>query len=361
MNLFSWIAQEQSLSNAALTVRAQATSLQDDGVLLHDIFFPRMDVNSTKLADIRNINFRPTADRREWNARGREIPRRTPEVSNLEFIPVESFFTIGEEEIQRLAESVSGNQQIFRDMVRVSVPQRIDNPRDGLAMANLRRLEIDAFQAWALGTITTRNLDSNQANAAPVVNVSYNFDTTRYQLAATAWNDVSLNAYSEFIAWLENGIDRLGGCEGVILRRATYKAIQADAPKGLPNLPLTFNQVQQRVAEDLGLGSFSFYIVENTVEEFTDGGSTTASKNIWPASRIAMIPPGGRVGNMAYAPVARAYEISSATPVAKIDVRGQTAYTEVGGNGRMLTVECQVNAFPMPDESKLWVINTLVT
>src|SRR6185503_21389455 len=110
---FTWLAEAEELSPAALTVLAQTLSPNDDGRLFWDIFFPRSDVDSVDLADMFTIDDRPAAERREWNARGRVIPVITPEARKMSMVPIESYDTIGEREIQKLMEGAFGNQQIL--------------------------------------------------------------------------------------------------------------------------------------------------------------------------------------------------------------------------------------------------------
>jgi hypothetical protein len=62
---------------------------------------------------------------------------------------------------------------------------------------------------------------------------------------------------------------------------------------------------------------------------------------------------------MAFAPVARAMELArNSSGESGIDVRGMTVYNDADENaGRQLTVECQVNAIPIPIEARLSVID----
>ncbi len=53
-----------NLTEGALTVSAQATSPNDNGQLLYDVFFPRQDVNSIKLDELVIGNHRPVSSRR---------------------------------------------------------------------------------------------------------------------------------------------------------------------------------------------------------------------------------------------------------------------------------------------------------
>src|SRR5688500_11747658 len=95
-----------------------------------------------------------------------------------------------------------GNQALIANIMQSTVPGRVD----AIAMANYRRLELDAFEAWALGTVTQRN----PQNASETFQASFGFDAGRYQTAGTAWNDNTLNAYDELLDWLEDGEDAIG-------------------------------------------------------------------------------------------------------------------------------------------------------
>ena len=350
MAYFTWIAQEADLSAAALTVRAQTLPLDDQGTLLWNSFFPRRDVDSIKLSQIAQVDFRPVSDRREWNARGRLIPIKVPNLAEIEMIPIESYFKIAEREIQELEERTVGNEALFRQLVGVSIPDRTD----GLAQANLRRIEVDAMRAWALGTIVTRNAVTNASET-----ISFGFNAARYEVAGTAWNNGAVNAYDLFLQWLGRAIDLIGPVQGAMMRLATFNAIKADAPNPFSptaTIPMTRRQLEDRISDELG-SAFRFYINETTVDEFTDGGVVVARNKVWPAEQVAAVPLGEIVGSTAFAPVARAFEIARNTPNAGIDIRGQTAYVEVENGGRGLTVECQVNALTVPDEAKVAVVD----
>jgi hypothetical protein len=351
MAYFSWLAQERKLTNASLTVRAQAISPNDEGRLLWDAFFPRRDVDSVKIGDvITNIDFRPVADRREWNTRGRMIPLRTPVTGRLEMVPIETFFKVAEREIQELEERTLGNEALFRQIIGATIPDRTD----ALAQANFRRIEIDAFTAWALGQVTVMDPVRGATST-----VSYGFNSARYEVAGTAWNNGAVNAYNLFLAWLARATDLVGPISGVMLRLATLNEIKNDAPNPFSNvagIALTRAQLEQRIQDELG-SAFQFFVNENTQDIFTDGGIETVRTKVWPTGIIAAVPSGDQVGYTAFAPVARAFEVSRATPEAKIDVRGQSVFIETGNNGRDLTVECQVNAFTVPNENRIAVVN----
>lgn len=349
---FSWIAQEASLTAAALTVRAQAIDPFDRDQLKWDAFFTRRPVNSTKLREITTIDFRPAADRRAWNQRGRLIPLRAPSMRDIEMVPIEAQFKIEEEEMQRIAEgTLSASQETLRRIVGPTIPARTD----GLVMADYRRLELDAFQAWSKGTITAKDPQDGK-----VATVSFGFPAGRYQTAGTAWNDPGQNAYQNLLAWVRDARSSIGmPIIGVIIKLPTLYAIQADAPNPFTNITgvqVTLSQLQQRISDDLG-SAFQFFVMEHHIEQFTDGGIAVANVEVWPDQIIAAVPAGGIVGDIAFAPVLRAMELASQVPEANIDIRGVTVFHQTGNGGRELTVEAQLNAMPIPDEQRMFVIN----
>lgn len=349
MGPFSWIEQEESLSSEVLTARVQEINPDDVDETLQDIFFPRRDVDSVVLAEMGDIDWRPVSNRREWNTRGRQINTKTPDFANLEFIPVESFFSINEREIQKYGEAVRGNAAVFRDLIRMRIPQRLDD----LAQANIRRLEVDYVKAWTSGTIVATHPHKNQTQT-----MSYGFDTTRYQTAGTAWDNVGVDAYAEFIAWAEDGTDAIGSLGGVVLRRSLYRVIQADAPMGLNGVPLTRGQFEDQVSNDLGV-DFKFYIRETQYDIFTDGGMNAVRTDVWPDQVAALLPADVRIGNMCYAPIFRAEDLADVNTnvTAPSDNNGQRVFREVFDAGRGVTHEVQVNAFPVPNERRVWVID----
>lgn len=348
MTAFAWTQTVDEVSPAALSVVAQAVSPNDDGRLKYDMFFPRKDVDSVDLKDVTTLDYRPASDRREWNQRGRLIPIKTPNKRDVSIVPIEGNYLWGEYELQKLNERSLGNAAIIAAIMQSNVPDRVK----AIALANYRRLEVDAFTAWALGSITQRN----PQNAAETFAASFGFDAGRYQTAGTAWNDASVNAYDLLIAWLDDGINAVGSLRGVVCRRAFMKEVVADAPDLALGAKMTMSQVEDRIQQDIG-NEFRFYPMEDTVEVFDDGGITTTATKVWPAQRIAAVPAGTAVGYSAFAPVVRAMDIARALPQAKLDINGQAAFYEEHNNGRELSVEVQMNAAPIPDEQKMWVMN----
>lgn len=344
---FTWIEAVEALSPAALTVRAQAISPTDQDTLLWDAFFPRQDVGSVDLNEVSTVDQRPVADRREWNAKGRYIPLLTPAQREISIIPIESFDKIEEKEMQKLFERTDGNEDLIKRLIGASIPARTDK----LVQANYRRLEYDAFTAWLTGTIVQRNPGTGQTYTA-----SMGIDAGRFDTAGTAWSDPGVNAYNEFLAWIEDGIEAVGGAAGAALRLATLKAIQADAPQGVLGIPLTRAQLVDRITQDLGQ-AFRFYVIERSADVFTDGGVSTTRTKYFPAEMVALVPEGEAVGFTAFAPVVRAMQLSQQVPAASIDRNGVTVFHEPANGGRELTIEAQLNAAPVPIEKNVWVID----
>lgn len=342
----SWIPATEELSDAALTVRAQTVSPDDNGALRWNFFFPRRNVNSVKLEDVTTLDYRPTADRREWNAPGRLIPYRTPSRRKVEIVPINPYRKWGESEMQELAERTLGNEGLMLEIIGNEIEPSVDE----MAASVYRRIEVDAMSAWALGLITQKNPQSGETYTA-----SFGFDAGRMQTAGTAWNDGSMNAYNEFVAWVKDGRQAIGSAGGVMLKQIHVNAIMADAPNPVGTYPMTLTQVEQRITDELG-SAFMFVVNEDTVHTFNDGGTAYSDYEVWP-QRMALIPRGNTVGTTAFAPVVRAMDLARQVPQAKIDIRGVTVFYDEANAGRELKVEEQANALSVPDEQRLWVIN----
>ncbi len=347
----SLIPLKQELSPAALSVVAQTISPDNSGALRWQRFFPRQNVNSVDLREVTTTDFRPVSDRREWNSRGRLITTVTPPIRELSIVPVEGYYKWDEYEMQKLNERAGGNSAVIDQILGDNIPEKVAQ----ITEANYRRIELDAFTAWATGTNVAKNPQTGTTHT-----VSYGFDAARLTTAGTAWDDAGVNAYDLLISFLEDAQDKIGSVVGVVLRTALLRAIHADAPNAPLGTIVPRGRLGELVSNDLGI-PFNFVLFEDTVDVYTDGGTATTSVNVWPAGRIAAIPAGGVVGRTAFAPVVRAMELVRALPGAGIDQRGQTVYYEESVMGRDLTVEVQVNPFTIPNEQKLRVEDTLVT
>lgn len=347
----SLIPLVEELSPAALTVVAQTISPNDQGRLKWDIFFPRQDVDSVDIKEVTTLDFRPVSDRREWNSPGRLIPDKTPDFRDLSIVPVEGYYKWAEYEMQKIAERAGVNEAAVNQIIGRSIPGKVAQ----IVEANYRRIEVDAFKAWATGQVVAMN-----PQTGTTYTTDFDFDTARLTTAGTAWDDPGENAYDLLISFLEGAEDLIGGIRGVVLRTALLRAIQADAPDLIGGVRMTRAQLADRVSDDLG-APFQFFLFDDTVETFTDGGLATTSTNVWPAGYIAAVPASGTVGRTVFAPVRRAMELARALPAAGIDTRGMTAYYDEANTGKELKVEVQCNPFTIPNEQKVRVENTLVT
>jgi hypothetical protein len=353
MASLNWIATAERLQPALLTVQAQQLAPNDQGNLLWDVFFTRQDVDSVDLDTLTSLDYRPTADRREWNAPGRRIPILTPDTRKVSMVPIEANFVIDEKEMQKLGERVQGNAQLLQEAIGATIPRRVDM----IAMACWRRHEVDTFGAWANGQIVQRNPE----NAAQTFTMSFGFSSARYTTAGTAWNDPGVNAYDLFMAWLQDAEQLVGPVRGAVLRLKILKAILADAPD-LPNgVLMTLTQLEDRIQQDKGT-DFEFSVVENTVDIFDDGGTAKTRTNVWPAGKIAAVPAGGKVGTAAFAPVLRAWEVADQIPDdVAFNVRGVTVFPEVQNSGKRAEFQAQLNSLSVPNEQLLFVTATGVT
>lgn len=353
MALLNWIAVADALSPAALTVQAQALPPNDRGELWWDTFFTSEDVPSIDLSVMSSIDYRPSADRRAWNAPGRRIPLKTPDTSKVSMVPIEANFAIDEEEMQRLAAAAAGNQALVREQVMASIPDRIDT----IVMADWRRLEMDAFNAWGTGTIIQRNPE----NASQTFTMDFGYGSAHYLTAGTAWDNGSVNAYNLLQAWIVAAEDVIGPIRGAMLTLKVFNAILADAPNLQNSVTMTRGQLQDRIQQDRG-GPFELLLNDRKLDVFDDGGLTVTRTRVWSEGRIAAIPDGGTVGRVAFAPTVRAWEVdSSVGPSAAINRNRVIVYPSVMDNGRRVLFEAQLNALPIPEKGKTYVTDTGIT
>lgn len=266
-------------------------------------------------------------------------------------VPIEGYFQIAEREMQSLLERTVGNEALIQQIIGVQIPERVDK----IAVANYRRIELDAFSAWSLGQITARNPQTGQAYTFDL-----GFDTDRYVQAATAWSDPGENAWDNLIAAIEAATDLMGQTPaGAMIRLADLQIIQADAPDLYTpsgTNAVTRQQFVDAIQQTIG-SQWTWYINERSIDVYGDAGTSITRQKIWPEGIMAFVPQGARVGSTHFAPVARAFDISRAQPEAQIDIRGQTAYWETMNGGRGLNVEVQVNALPLPNENLVYVVD----
>lgn len=309
---------------------------------------PRQDVGSVEIHDLTTAIYRPVADRRGWNRRGRRIPVRVPARRDLEMEPIESNFRIDEREMQRLIERFMGNEDMIQQKIMVDIPTRTET----LAQANFRRVEFDVLDSWSNGTVTARDPESGDTYT-----VKFEFAPERMAAAGTPWNTPGFNAYDAFIAWMNDSVAFVGPIKGAVIRLAARRAILNSAPKLMGGAQMSLAMLEDRISQDLNM-PFRFYLMENTLDIFNGGGITSTRTHKWPAGKIAAVPNDGLIGRTAFAPVGRAVSLSNAIPEAAIDVNGCAVFVDDANGGRELDVECQLNAFPVPDENRVFVLDT---
>jgi hypothetical protein len=349
MNYFAWLEQEAGLTSAALTVRAQAISPNDNGRLRWPAVMPRVDIPDIDIQTITNIDFRPVAERRGWNAPGRIVHLPTPKRGELSLVPIETTHRIEEYEMTKLLTRTLGNQDVFRQIIRASLPARVDV----LTGANYRRIEIDVFNSWQNGTVTVRNPRDNSTYT-----VSYGFDAARYVTPGTTWA-AATNAFNELTASIRTAQDYIGPVGGVMLRQSTLNEIIADAPN-----PFSFNsavqpttrEIENRLTDMFGI-PFGFAVNEDTTSPYTDVGFAQTKTKVWQTGKVAFIPANDFIGTTGFAPVGRAIELAGVNPDARIDVNGMTVYRFSKNDGKEFQMDAQVNAIPLPDENRIFVMN----
>lgn len=347
MPIFDWLEEDEKLSPAALTVRAQTLPPDDNGQLLYPLFFPSMDVDSMNLKEVLEMDFRPAADRREWDAPERRLVLKMPDTRDIEMIPLGMDHVIGEKEMDKLDQNTNGNEAVFQEVIGAKIPARADM----LVMGCYRQLELDCFEVWTKGGLTQRDPQSKRTYF-----VDYQIEAGRLQTAATPWATAT-NAYEEFIAWLKDGDRAIGGAEGVLAKSDVYDTILADAPVGINGGRLTGQDLIGRIKDDAMISDFGWFKHNGTVDQYVDGGTETRRRDVFPDREIVLIPKGGAVGRTAKAPVRRARKIANAVPEANIDVRGATIFYFGMNDDKGLKIVSQLNAFPTVNDSKIWGIN----
>lgn len=363
MGNFGWIGQVRKLSPPALIVIAQMVDPRDNGDggrLRYGDFFNDRPIDSVRLAEVMEFDFRPVADRRAWGANGRLITMKTPDIREVEIDPIEARHVIGERELQHLLERAMGNDAVVQDLIAAGIlgsstmsPIMTGQGRAQiLAGACWRRIELDAFYAWSNQTITIRNPDTGDT-----VTLQLSYDSARLPVEPTAWDNNAVNAYDRLVTrFRDEACTLIGGCEGAVLRQAALNEIRKDAPTGPNGYVYTTAEIAQRISDELGT-PFRFYVLEEHLDVYSGAGQTTAAQKIWPKSRVAAIPPGMKVGNLYRAPVGRAYEVARIAPDAKIDVRGVSVYLDEENSGKELSIQAQLNSLALVSKTKMYCLN----
>jgi len=347
--MIDFLLKVDDLAPARLSVAAQSVDPMDEGRLYWPLFFPRVNSNSIRIRELTPTDFRPVADNREWNADGRHVPFLTPAIKEMELVPTEAHFTIGEREMQLLGEAGDGDRDLIIRQMRARLPERMED----IVTSLYRRLELNMVRAWTDGLCQTTDPKGG------TFTTTFGFAANRILTAGTAWDDAGVNAYNLFSTFVKNGIRKVGRTRGAIMRQATLDVILADAPNAIPGIASTIAptvaQVEDLIRGTHKLPAFTIQVIEDTVDVFADDGVDTTETDVWPVQHVALIPPGGTVGVTHFVPVFRAQELARQIPDAKLDVRGASVFPISEKNGKMLKIEAQLNIFPVPAERNVYV------
>jgi hypothetical protein len=343
------------IAGPSLTVQAQAIGFEQvdpAGMYLFPQFFPFMDADGIDIESLFALDYRPAATRREWNAHGKEIPVRTPELQGLTMVPIEGRNGIGEEELHRIRQQAGGNQALFLNAIGARIPDRVRM----LVEAVYRRTELDAARAWYAGDIVAKHPTGGAS-----FTTSLGFDAARVATAQTAWNDGGTNAYDELVAWLADAAALVGNIVGVMTSRLVYNTIRGDAPNildyGNQGVQAGRSNLESMISDDIGQ-PFRFILNETQVDVFTDGGSAVTRTRVWDESYVSVIPQGGQIGSTFRAPVESAYDALAEDPAAPIDVRGVAVRGEKENKGKYLDLLAQANWLSVPYEANVASIDT---
>jgi hypothetical protein len=347
MDLLNQLEAIEGLRAIDRTVSAQEVSPSDNGVLKYPVFFPSVDVKSTKLSEITIDTYRPVASRREWNGPDRLIPLRTPGTSDISMIPIGDYFSIGEEELQRY-EEISGSEE---ERILREVGGDIESRTDGLVEAAYRRVEVDAFTLWATG-----KLIQDDPTTGHTVETDFEFDSDRLMDASgTPWN--SSNFSGNLLAWLLEAKVEIGGnLGGVLLSNVKRQLVKASYtfPTGITP---SYAYIEQAYADELGIGNFRFVLNDDTVDLPHDGGTRFDSGRVWPITHLAAIPADGKIGRTARAPIAGLGALARQFPGAQLNRNGALIHYSSLNDGKGIKVRSQLHHLSIPNERRVATIN----
>lgn len=337
----------EQLSSFEITVREQARTSENMTVLQYPRFFRDNPVDSVKLADITIQDVRFISDRREWNADGRYIPAKTPKARMFEMVPLESYFVIGEREMQDLGERFNGNRQLIIDSAKASIPRRVESLTNSIIWS----IEYESLLSWATGKIIVTNPQTGK-----VYEASMQIGSDHYVTDATPWSDS--NAFDRILNYAREAVDLIGPVQGVLVRQDLALLIQKSAPRMIAgDVRMTLRNVNDYLSDELGTG-FTIETFENTVEKFDGAGVDTSKVKLWPSGKVAFIPQGSRIGEINMAPQFRAHDIPQVVSEFEgFDQRGIRVYYEKMNSGKALKVQAQANWLGIPDENQVFVVN----
>jgi len=328
------------------TAREQARlDERDMDQLMWSDVFPRTNVNSIRISEMRLPDQRPVASRREWSGSGRRIPVRSPDERTIEMIPIGTEISYEEYEMQRMAEQMNGQQELIADRLRADIPDRIDMHAD----AAYRRIEVDAHHAWLNGEIRVRNPETGETYT-----VSLQFDGQRY--VSEDWSGGS-DAYASMLDAIRDADSKLrGGVAGALVTQDILFKMRDDAPAGEDGRRMTTAELNQAFSGDLGR-EFTVSVADLRSADVFDGtGTSTTRTPYFDSGKVAFVPQGGQIGTTAFAPIARAFEYANQDE--RISVRDLAVFYIVANNGKSLTIEPQLNAMPIPLEEFVTVYDT---
>lgn len=344
---FDFLARIEALTATNLTIREQARLELNPNDLRWRAIFPKRNVDSVRLSEFTDVDFRPAGGRREWNAQPREIPEVLGTKRDWEMVPINPKHTIDERRLQHLRERAALPQGgIVRELYDGGIISDVDGWATKLANAADVQIESDAFSAWFYNVITVKDTKSNRS-----VTVAIGTASDRYVAAGTTLN-AATNAWRDFLGYARDARAKMGSIGGVRLRQSALTEILIDAPAAAGDMATLQSLTQRMNAE--GFGNFAFIVDERTYHDFTDGGSAYAPAYYVPEDRMAFQPAGGVVGATAFAPVTRAWDYVDSAVVR--NVRDFTVFYSAENRGMTLVEEAQANALSIPTEQFVYVV-----
>jgi hypothetical protein len=331
-----------------LTIREQARLEENPLDLRWQALFPRRPVNSLKIRDITKVELRLTAEYRAWNANGRELWEAIGPQTEWEILPLTASKHFDE---KRMLELGLPDPSI-RALVDNGLVADVDRWASLLADAVHRKIEATAFQEWYNNSFSMMDAVTGSVITGPL-----GFSATRYITEATAWNNGAVNAYDRFVYHTGQATRLQGGQPGVFrTRQIVLEEVVKDAPQGANAMRPTITNVQDRLSEQ-GIATL-ILADERTYDKSTDGGQATTITNYVPAGKGAFQPRDGRIGTTPSVPATRGGK--ELVTNKKVNLQDVTVWYSELNRGMTLLEEAENIAVPMPEEPRLYVVDTLI-